>query len=68
MTMHSINRLFKFEGWLPIAIFLTILGIGLVAAFVIPGVLSYLAVDRCLDAGGAYNHESKHCVYRDPRR
>jgi hypothetical protein len=68
MTMHSINRLFKVEGWLPVAIFLTVLGIGLVAAFVAPLVLSYLDVDRCLDAGGAYNYESNHCVYRDPRR
>lgn len=26
-------------------------------------VRAWIAIDRCLDAGGSWNHETKHCEY-----
>ena len=65
--MFSINGHFKFEGWLMLALFLAPFAIGLLAAFVVPYVLTQVAVDRCLDSGGSYNYETELCVGATPR-
>ena len=65
--MPSINRLFKLEGWLPFAVLLGMLALGLIAAFVLPSVLQFLEVDRCLDEGGKYNYETSQCMKDESR-
>ena len=63
----SINRLFRREGKFMLAVLLLPVAIGVLAAIVVPPVLSWLAVDRCLDSGGKYDHENSNCVL-EPKR
>jgi hypothetical protein len=60
--MASINRQFKFEGWLMAATILLPLAVGLLAAVVAPILLKHLEVDRCLDNGGAYDYKTETCT------
>jgi hypothetical protein len=49
------------------AVVLLPLMVGIVAALVLPSVLSWLEVDRCLDAGGQYDRENSRCVVETKR-
>ena len=60
--MSSINRTFKLEGWLPFALIFGMITLGVLAALVLPRVLQFFEVDRCLDAGGKYNYETDVCI------
>lgn len=44
-----------------VGVFLAIVLLSVLAALVMPRLLNYLEVDRCLDAGGAFNYENGIC-------
>jgi hypothetical protein len=63
----AINRHFRFEGKLMLAVVLLPLIVGIVAALVLPNVLSWLEGDRCMNAGGQYDRENGRCVVETKR-
>jgi hypothetical protein len=65
--MSSINRHFKFKGWLMLAVLLVPIALGIIAAIVVPYLQTYLADDRCLDAGGSYDYKTESCIGVPPR-
>jgi hypothetical protein len=40
---------------------LAVVVIGLGTTYLVPRVREFLAVDKCLDAGGSYNRQTKVC-------
>jgi hypothetical protein len=42
--------------------FLSLVLLALAGGFVIPWAIKFVAVDRCLDSGGAYDYELKKCI------
>ncbi|MBH2017698.1 MAG: hypothetical protein I8H88_14585 [Burkholderiales bacterium] len=64
--MRSINRHFKAESWLMLALFLVPIALGLLAIVALPYIERQIDIDRCLDAGGAYNNESETCLGAKP--
>jgi hypothetical protein len=60
--MTSINRHLKAEGWLMLALFLAPIVLALVVIFILPYIERQIDIDRCLDAGGAYNNETGTCL------
>ncbi len=42
-------------------IFLAIVLISVLAAIVVPRLMNFLEIDRCLDAGGAFDYERGIC-------
>lgn len=48
----------KFMVWSIIAIIV----VALIAAILIPFIYRQITIDRCLDAGGSYNHETNKCI------
>jgi hypothetical protein len=65
--MASINRHFKIESWLMVALFLVPVIFALIAAILVPYIRGQIAIDRCLDAGGSYNYKTDTCVTSAPR-
>jgi len=61
----GINRHFSRESKIILALSLAPLALGLLVALVWPHVDAWLEVDRCLDAGGKYDHSSSVCVFAD---
>ena len=43
------------------AVFVLLLVVGVVAAFVVPYVLTQIDIDRCLDGGGRYDYAATKC-------
>jgi hypothetical protein len=31
-------------------------------------VYRYILIDKCLDAGGAWDYQQRHCIYEEPRK
>lgn len=58
----STNTLFRGESNLMLASVLLLLALGFVAVLVGPSVATWIAVDRCLDAGGRYDYQTEKCV------
>jgi hypothetical protein len=52
------DRKSKHLLWLPVAVVL----LSLLAVFLKPIVRKHLAIDRCLDAGGAYDYKRNKCI------
>lgn len=50
------------------AVFLLPLVLGVLAALFLPYVMNYLETDRCLDAGGKFNHDTETCEREHPSR
>ena len=48
-----------------LAVLLVPLAVGLAVAVVWPKIDAWLAVDRCLDAGGKYDYTANACVLAD---
>lgn len=46
--------------------FLLLLVVSVAAAVVVPYLRNQLAIDRCLDQGGAFNYELNKCVMEPP--
>ena len=63
--MFGINHHFGTEAKLMLAALLVPLAVGLAVAVVWPKIDAWLAVDRCLDAGGKYDYAANACVLGD---
>jgi hypothetical protein len=55
------NQGISTEAKIMIGSILAVIVIGLGVAYLIPRVKEFVAVDRCLDAGGSYNQQAKAC-------
>lgn len=64
--MSSINRHFRAESWLMLALFLAPIALALLAIFALPCIERQIDIDRCLDAGDTYNKESETCLGTKP--
>ena len=49
-----------------LVVVLTVTVLGSAVAVVWPQVATWLAVDRCLDAGGRYDYASNACSFTEP--
>jgi hypothetical protein len=58
---QEISRHFHLKAKIVIWSILTVTMISLLVAYLVPRVREFVAVDRCLDAGGLYNHQAKTC-------
>jgi hypothetical protein len=63
--MFGIGDHFSTEAKLMLAVLLVPLAVGLAVALVWPNIDTWLAVDRCLDAGGKYDYAANACVLAD---
>ena len=45
-----------------VALSVLALALGFLAALVLPNLVRFVEVDRCLDGGGRYNYESDECT------
>jgi hypothetical protein len=59
---RSFPRL-KSKPWITVVLFFAALVAGVAAMAIVTNVLRFMAVDRCLDAGGSYDHQSDQCVF-----
>lgn len=55
-------RHFKFEARLLIWLLLVLAGLSFVVGVAAPWLMHQLDIDRCLDAGGAYDYKTEVCV------
>jgi len=53
---------FKFEAKMMIWLAMALIGIAFIVGMVAPWFMHQLDVDRCLDAGGAYDYQISACV------
>jgi len=54
----SNDRRSKHLLWLVVAVFL----LGVLATALTPMISRHLAIDRCLDAGGAFDYKTDQCI------
>jgi hypothetical protein len=57
----GISRHFRREGKLMAGVVLVVLLLGLLAAILIPPLMQFFAIDKCLDAGGAFDYATNTC-------
>lgn len=53
---------FKFEARLMIWLLVAFAGVTLLLGVAVPWFIHHLEVDKCLDAGGAYDYQREVCV------
>jgi len=53
---------FKKEAKLNLWLFVGIVAAGILAAWLIPYLSEFIAVDKCLDAGGSFNYQTGECI------
>ena len=53
--------LFRAEAYWMIAIPFALLATGFLVAIIAPRVIREFSIDRCLDAGGHFNHDANIC-------
>lgn len=58
----GISNHFSREAKLMVGICLFVFVLGLLAAIFIPEIKQFFDVDRCLDAGGAFDYKANTCV------
>lgn len=58
---RSISSHFRREAKLMLAMTVGIVALGVLAVIVAPRIKQFIAVDRCLDAGSAYNYSTHGC-------
>ncbi|MDD4930065.1 MAG: hypothetical protein PHP85_12435 [Gallionella sp.] len=58
----GISHHFRREAKLMMGIFLFVLLLGLLVAVFAPKITQFIAVDKCLDAGGKFDYKEKVCV------
>ena len=58
----GISHHFRREAKLMMSIFLLVLLLGLLIAVFAPKIMQFIAADKCLDAGGAFNYKTNACV------
>lgn len=56
------------EGRRVFAISLVALAVGFLAALLLPPLVPFIEVDRCLDAGGMYDNDAGECIHADVKR
>lgn len=39
-----------------------------IGAAVVPWLYREIQIDKCLDAGGAWDYEGKHCIFEIPQK
>jgi hypothetical protein len=58
---RGISGHFRREARIMAGFFVILVAVGFLAAWLAPRIQQYVAVDRCLDAGGSYNYRTKTC-------
>jgi len=61
---NSINKHFKRESKIMLWFLFLPLILGIIAAFLLPFIQFHLDVDKCLDAGGAFNYATCECDFK----
>lgn len=61
MRVAGMSGHFHREARIMVALIIGVIGIGLLVALLAPRLMEWLAVDRCLDAGGSYNYQARVC-------
>jgi hypothetical protein len=59
--MAGMSGHFRREAKIMAGYFICLVVIGVLAGLLLPRLRLWLAVDRCLDAGGAYNYRARVC-------
>jgi hypothetical protein len=57
----GISRHFRREAKLMVGFVLALFAIGVLVAVFVPPLVRFVAVDKCLDAGGAFDYASGTC-------
>ncbi len=53
--------MFHREAKIMLWLFIAVLVVGFLAAMLVPKIITFIEVDRCLDTGGAFNYEKRSC-------
>ena len=61
LERRGISGHFRREARIMIGFFVALVGMSLILGLRGPRVARWLPVDRCLDAGGSYNYQSRIC-------
>lgn len=59
----GISRHFRREAKLMVVVVLAVLLLGVLAAIFGPHLVQFVAVDKCLDAGGAFDYANSTCQF-----
>ena len=59
--MGGMSGHFRREAKIMVGFFVSIVAVGLLIGLLMPRIRLWVAVDRCLDAGGAYNYQARVC-------
>jgi len=60
---RSKDACFKKEAKLMILLPLLVILVGILAGIVVPYVLRQIEIDKCLDAGGSFDYQTKSCLF-----
>ncbi len=52
---------FRREAKIMAGLFVAVVTVGLLIGLLVPYVRQWLVIDRCLDAGGSYNYQTRVC-------
>jgi hypothetical protein len=65
--MAPINRHFRLESWLMVALLIAPIAVGILVAVVVPYVREQISIDSCLGSGGRYDYTTNICRFQAPQ-
>ncbi len=62
----GISSHFRREAKIMAGIFVLIVALAVLAAWLVPILKHHIAIDRCLDSGGSFNYKTYDCEHSKP--